>query len=63
MWEVWAGRARDIGVLDLGLGLEAEPEPEAGYSAASRQGSLAERAMRCAFLGSGIGDRPMILGV
>jgi len=27
-WEVWAGRARDIGVLDLGLGLEAGPEPE-----------------------------------
>jgi len=42
-WEVWAGRARDIGVLDLGLGLEAglEPEPEAGYSTASRRGSLA----------------------
>ena len=58
MWEVWAGRARDIGVLDLELGLEAglEPEPEAGYSAASRQGSLAERAMRCAFLGNAIGD-------
>ena len=43
MWEVWAGRARDIGVLELGLGLEAglEPEPEAGYSTASRRGSLA----------------------
>ena len=43
MWEVWAGRARDIGVLDLGLGLEAgpEPKPEAGYSTASRRGSLA----------------------
>ena len=52
-WEVWAGRARDIGVPDLGLGLEAgpEPEPEAGYSTASRRGSLAERAMRRAFLG------------
>ena len=37
------GRARDIGVLDLELGLEAgpEPEPEAGYSTASRRGSLA----------------------
>jgi len=56
--EVWAGRARDIGVLDLGLGLEAglQPEPEAGYSTASRRGSLAELAMRCAFLGDGIGD-------
>ena len=42
-WEVWAGRARNVGVLDLGLGLEAgpEPEPEAGYSTASRRGSLA----------------------
>ena len=30
-------------MLDLGLGLEAglEPEPEAGYSTASRRGSLA----------------------
>ena len=58
MWEVCTGRARDIGVLDLELGLEAgfEPQPEAGYSAASRQGSLAERAMRCAFLGNAIGD-------
>ena len=57
MWEVWAGRARDSGVLDVGLGLEAklEPEPEAGYSTASRRGSLAELAMRCAFLGNGIG--------
>ena len=57
MWEVRAGIARDIGVLDLGLGLEAGPgsEPEAGYSAASRQDFLAERAMRCAFLGNGIG--------
>jgi len=45
-------------VLDLGLGLDAglEPEPEAGYSTASRRGSLAERAMRCACLGNGIGD-------
>ena len=43
MWEVWAGIARDIGVLDLGLGLEAGPEaePGAGYSTASRRGSLA----------------------
>ena len=42
-WEVWAGRARDIGVLDLELGLEAgpKPEPEAGYSTALRRGSLA----------------------
>ena len=58
MWEVCAERARDIGVLDLGLGLEAglEPEPEAGYSTASRRGSLAERAMQCAFMGNGIGD-------
>ena len=42
-WEVWAERARDIGVPDLGLGLEAgpEPEPEAGYSSPSRRGSLA----------------------
>jgi len=57
LWEVWAGTARDIGVLDLGLGLEAgpEPEPEADYSAASRQDFLAERAMRCALLGNGIG--------
>ena len=33
MWEVWAGRARDIGVRDLELDLEAElePEPEAGF--------------------------------
>ena len=47
MWEVRAGTARDIGVLDLGLGLEAGPElePEAGYSTASRQDFLAERAM------------------
>jgi len=32
LWEFWAERAHDIGVLDLGLGLEAglEPEPEAG---------------------------------
>jgi len=38
---------RDIGVPDVGLGLEAgpEPEPDAGYSTASRRGSLAERAM------------------
>jgi len=45
-------------VLDLGLGLEAglEPEPEAGYGTDSRRGSLAERAMRCACLGNGIGD-------
>jgi len=58
LWEVCAERARDIGVLDLGLGLEAglEPEPEAGYSTASRCGSLAERAMRCAFMGNGTGD-------
>jgi len=58
LWEVWAGRARDICVLDLELGLEAglEPEPEAGYSNTSRQGSLAEHAMRCSFLGNGIGD-------
>ena len=57
-WEAWTGRARDIGVLDLGLGLEAglEPEPEAAYSTASRRGSLAERAMRCAFLGNEIDD-------
>ena len=43
MWEVWAGTARDIGVLDLELGLEAgpEPEPEAVYSTALRRGSLA----------------------
>ena len=43
MWEVWAGRARDIGVLDLELGLEAgpEPEPEAVYSTALKRGSLA----------------------
>jgi len=60
--EAWAGRARDIGVLDLSLGLEAgpKPEPEAGYSTASRRGSLAERAMRYAFLGSGIGDQVAI---
>ena len=58
LWEVRAGRARDIGVLGLELGLEAgpEPEPEAGYSAASRQDFLAERAMRCALLGNGTGD-------
>jgi len=58
LWEVWAAGARDIGVLVLELGLEAgpEPEPETGYSAASRQGSLAERATRRAFLGNGIGD-------
>ena len=64
MWGVWTGRACDIGVLDLELGLEAglEPEPETGYSTASRQGSLAERVMRCAFLGNGTGDRPAILG-
>ena len=45
-------------MLDLGLGLDAglEPEPEAGYSTASRRGSLAERAMRCACLGNGMGD-------
>jgi len=57
-WEVWTERARDIGVPDLGLGLEAGPEaePEAGYSTASRRGSLAERAMRCACLGNGIGN-------
>jgi len=62
-WEVWAGRARDISVPDLGLGLEAgpEPEPEAGNSTSSRRGSLAERAML--FLGSGIGDQAAILGV
>ena len=54
-WKVWARRARDIGVLDVGLGLEAapeagpEPQPEVGYSTASRRGSLAERAMRCSF--------------
>jgi len=36
--EVWARRARDSGVLDVGLGLEAGPEPEAGYSTASRRG-------------------------
>ena len=65
MWEVWAGRARDIGVLDLGLGLEAgsEPEPEAGYSTASRRDSQPERAMRCSFLGNELGDRPAILGI
>ena len=64
-WKVWARRARDIGVLDVGLGLEAGPEaePEAGYSTASRRGSLAERAMRCAFLGNGIGDWAAILGI
>ena len=57
MLEVRAGRARDVGVLGLELGLEAGPEPEpvSGYSAASRQDFLAERAMRCAFLGNGIG--------
>jgi len=42
-WEVWTGRARDISVPDVGLGLEAGPEAEseAGYSTASRRGSLA----------------------
>jgi len=47
---------------NLGLGVEAGPEaePEAGYSTASRRGSLAERAMRYAFLGSGIGDQVAI---
>ena len=48
MWEVWAGRARDIGVLDLELGLEAGPEPEPGYSTVSRRGLLAR--MRNAML-------------
>ena len=50
-------------MLDLELGLEAglEPEPEAGYSTASKRGSLAERAMRCAFLGSGISEQAVIL--
>jgi len=45
LWEVWAGKARDIGVLDLEMGLEAgpEPEPEAGYSTASRRGFLARK--------------------
>ena len=58
MWEVWAGGARDIGVLVLELGLEAgpEPEPEAGYSTASTQGSLAEGVMRRASLGNRIGS-------
>ena len=47
------------------LGLEAglEPEPEAGYSTASRRGSLAERVMRCSFLGNELGDRPAIMGI
>ena len=62
--EVWARRVRDIGVPDLGLGLEAglEAEPEAEYRTASRRGSLAERTMRCSFLGSGVGDQAAILG-
>ena len=43
LWEVWARRARDISVPDVRLGLEAGPEAEseAGYSTASRRGSLA----------------------
>ena len=47
------------------IGPEAEPEaePEAGHSTAPMRGSLAERAMRCSFLGRGIGDRAAILGV
>jgi len=45
-------------VLDLGLGLEAglEPEPEAGYSTASRQGSLARTSDAMRLFGNGIGD-------
>ena len=41
-WEVWARSAGDVSVADAGTGPEAEPEaePEAGYSTASRRGSL-----------------------
>ena len=59
MWEVWAGRARDVGVLDLDLGLEAglEPEPEAGYSAASKPGFLARTRNAMLLLGNELGQR------
>jgi len=42
-WEVRARSAGDVSVPDAGTGPEAEPEaePEAGYSTASRRGSLA----------------------
>jgi len=67
LWEVWAGRARDIGVLDLGLGLEAGPEqePEAGYSTASWRGSLARtrNVMLLFRQRATVGDRPAILGI
>ena len=46
-------------MLDLELGLEAgsEPQPEAGYSTASRRGSVARTRDAMILLGSGIGDR------
>jgi len=63
--EVWTRSACDVSVPDAGLGQRQSlrQEPEAGHSTAPRRGSLAIRAMRCCFLGSGIGDRAAILGV
>jgi len=40
LWEVQAGRARDIGVLDLKLGLEAGLEPELRLDMAPPRGRV-----------------------
>jgi len=47
-------------VPDTGLG---QSESEAGHSTAPRSGFRSPDAMRCSFLGNGLGDWAVILGV
>ena len=60
--EVWARRARDSGVLDVGLGLRQSRSQRLDIAPLRGVVALAERARRCFFLGKGIGDQAAILG-